>query len=254
MSTLLLDGASTEFTNLRVRSFVDDPTLRFVGTKRKVPVTEIIVHETVTRDVQTALRVLRRRKLGAHFIVAPDGDVLQLADPVTTRLEHAAPHNVRSVGIEIVSPVEPRFLRKGLPWTRTLRGAWAPQGHYVLPTLAQAEACAGLLEALTRAHTARLAVSRTWQGLRGTRLAMGRVRGSERRAPGIYAHGYFRHHDGAWPVLYAWLRLEACLGPEEAFERAAELASGNVRHVELGSLLNDRGPKEERWTLKSPRS
>jgi len=250
----LLDGESTAAARLRVRSFVDDPTLNFVGTKRKARVTEIIVHETVTRDVKTTLRVLRRRRLGVHFLIAPDGEVLQLADPVTTRLEHAAPHNVRSVGIEIVNPVEPRFLRKGLPWTRTLRGAWAPQGHYVLPTIAQAEACAGLLDALTRAHTARLAVSRTWQGLRGTGLAMGRVTGSERPASGIYAHCYFRHHDGAWPVLYAWLRLEASLAPEEAFERAVELASGDVRHAELSSFLSDLGPKEERWTSKSPQS
>ncbi len=254
MSTLLLGGASEEATDLRVRSFIDDPTLRFLGTKRRASVTEIIVHETVTRDVKTTLLVLRRRRLGAHFVIAPDGEVLQLADPVTTRLEHAAPHNVRSVGIEIVNPVEPRFLRKGLPWTRVLCGAWAPGGHYVLPTAAQAEACTGLLEALTRARTARLAVSRTWRGLSGSRLAMGRATGSERPGSGIYAHGYFRHQDGAWPVLYAWLRLEACLPPEEAFERAAELASGNVRHVELGSFLSDLGPKEQRWTSKSPQS
>jgi len=248
MSTLLLDGASTEVSNLRVRSFVDDPTLKFVGTKRKVPVSEIIVHETVTRDVKATLRVLRRRKLGAHFMIAPDGEVLQLADPVATRLEHAAPHNVRSVGIEIVNPVEPRFLRKRLPWTRTLRGIWAPGGHYVLPTLAQAEACAGLLESLTRTHTARFAVPRTWHGLTGTRLAMGRVRGSERPGAGIYAHGYFRHQDGAWPVLYAWLRLEAGLSPDEAFEQAAQLASGNVRAVEVGALCNVTASRRSTWT------
>jgi hypothetical protein len=237
MSALVFNGLWVPAASaLRIRTFREDPRLAFSGTKRRRLVSEIIVHETVTRDTETTLRVLRRRRLGAHSIVAPDGEVLQLSDPVRTRLEHAAPHNAASVGIEIVNPVEPRFLRPGLPWTRTLRARWAVGGHYVLPTLAQVEACTGLIEFLTRGHVEGLAVPRDYRGEARGRLAMGRVPGAEKPRPGIYAHGYFHHQDGAWPMLYAWLRLKAGLAPAEAFERAVELASGPVRAVDLSTL------------------
>jgi hypothetical protein len=196
-------------------------------------VSEIIVHESVTRDVATTLRVLRRRRLGVHFLIAADGEVLQLADPITTRLEHAAPHNARSIGIEVVNPYEPRLLRRGLPWNRTIAARWAHGGHYVLPTPSQAEACALLIDWLCRAQEPGLRVPRVWRGLRGEVLAMGRVPGARRPAGGIYSHTYFHHADGAWPVLYAVLRLREGLGVSEAFELASELACGDVRSVRL---------------------
>jgi hypothetical protein len=232
MNALILGGHG-HAVDLRVRSFREDPTLAFQGTRRAHTVNEIIVHETVTRDVATTLRVLRRRKLGVHFLVAPDGEALQLADPLTTRLEHAAPHNARSIGIEIVNPYEPRLLRRGLPWSRTIRARWAHGGSYVLPTAAQAEACTQLLAGLCDVDAPRLEVPRLWRGLNGDVLAMGRVAGARRPAAGIYAHTYFHHADGAWPVLYAALRLRQGLSPREAFEQAVVLASGDVRRVRL---------------------
>jgi len=233
---------------MRVRTFVKDPSLAFAGSKRRKVVSEIVVHETVTRDVKSTLRVLRMRKLGVHFIVAPDGELLQLADPVRTRLEHAAPHNVSSIGIEIVNPVEPRFLRPRLPWTRTLKASWAAGGHYVLPTPEQAEACAVLIDLLTRERIQGIAAPRFFRGEKNSRLAMGRVAGAKRPQPGIWAHSYFHHQDGAWPVLYAWLRLEGGLAPEVAYERAAELASGNVRAVDVGTLRKVSGTGRDAWS------
>jgi hypothetical protein len=248
VSALVLNGVQVPATDaMRVRTFVQDASLAFAGSKRGKVVSEIVVHETVTRDVETTLRVLRRRKLGAHFIVVPDGELLQLADPIRTRLEHAAPHNVRSIGIEIVNPVEPRFLRPRLPWTRTLKASWAAGGHYVLPTPEQAEACAALIEFVTRERIQGLAVPRVFRGEKNGRLAMGRVAGAKKPQPGIYAHSYFHHQDGAWPVLYAWLRLEGGLAPADAFEKAAELASGNVRSVNVGALRKVSGTGRDAW-------
>jgi hypothetical protein len=127
-------------SSLRVRTFRDPGVVAFRGTPRRHRVSELILHETVTRDVKTTLAVLSRRRLGIHFIVGPDGEVTQHADPALTRVEHAAPHNVRSVGIEIVNPVQVRFLRRGLPWERHISAPWAVGRRYVLPTLAQVEA------------------------------------------------------------------------------------------------------------------
>jgi len=237
-SAFVMDGARVAApAGLRVRTYLEDPSLAFRGSPRRKTVNELVIHETVTRDVPSTLRILRRRKLGTHFVVAPDGEVLQLADPVLVRLEHAAPHNVRSVGVEIVNPVEPRLLRKNLPWRRSIKAKWASGGAYVLPTPAQAEANAALIDALTKGTIAGLEVPRTWCGLDQGRLAMGRVKGAKAARPGIYAHCNFHHADGAWPGLYAWLRLEAGLSAEVAFERAVDLASGIERNVDLGSLL-----------------
>jgi len=236
-SALVMGGARvTAPAGLRVRTYLEDASLAFRGSPRRRTVNELVIHETVTRDVRSTLRILRRRKLGAHFVIAPDGEVLQLADPVKVRLEHAAPHNVRSVGVEIVNPVEPRLLRRRLPWRGTIKATWASGRAYVLPTPEQAEATVLLMGALTSGTITGIEVPRTWCGLGRDTLAMGRVEGSEAPRPGIYAHSYFHHADGAWPVLYAWLRLEAGLPPDDAFDRAVQLASGNVRAAEVGPL------------------
>ena len=59
------------------------------------------------------------------------------------------------------------------------------------------------------------------------RFAMRLVPGSERVAPGISAHSHVsaKKQDGPWLVLYAWLRLEAGMTPDEAYEEAAQLAA-----------------------------
>jgi hypothetical protein len=106
----------------------------------------------------------------------------------------------------------------------------------VLPTTAQAEAVAKLIEWAT-SPVSGLAIPRKWIGLRGTRLAMRKVSGAEKPAPGIYAHHYFAHADGSWLVLYAWLRLEAGLAPEAAFEEAVRRASGARGRVDLADII-----------------
>ena len=67
---------------------------------------------------------------------------------------------------------------------------------------------------------------------------MGRVYGAEQCHPGVYAHHYFGHADGAWPVLYAWLRLEAGLAPCAAYETAVARATGVRRVVDLSDLAS----------------
>jgi len=210
---------------------------RFVGTSRAgVVVDELVLHETVTRSAADAVRVLDRRGLGVHFIIAEDGSVDQHADPALDRLAHAGRfHNPTSVGIEVTNPYYPRYLRRGLPWSRVIDAPWAHEKRYVLPTPEQAEAAAQLTAWLTSPAAAGLSIPRTWVGLIGTQLEMGRIESARRATPGVMAHTYFGHADGAWLVLYAWLRLEAGLAPCTAYEEAARRAEG-VRRVDLSDL------------------
>ena len=220
--------------SLAVRNFLDPEVVRFVGPRpRRSPVTEIVVHETVTTSVERTIRALKRRRLGVHFIVGPDGEVTQHGDPVRDRLSHASGHNDSAVGIEAVQPYYPEFCHPGLPWCRIIDAPWAHRKSYVLPTPEQAEATAQLLAWLTHPDTPGLDIPRNWLTVTDDKLSLGRVPGAQQPQSGILPHMAFGHADGAWLVLYAWLRLEAGLSPCFAYEEAAELATRARRFVTL---------------------
>ncbi len=211
---------------------------RFPGRNRAgKPVTEVIVHETVTRSVASTVKVLERRKLGVHLIVGPDGVVTQHGDLACDRLAHAGGHNAPSVGIEVVNPYYPKYLKPGLPWSTVIEAPWAHKKRYVLPTPEQAEATSRLVAWLTSPEANGLCIPRCWVGLADGALAMGRVPRSRRSNPGIYAHHYFGHADGAWLVLYAWLRIVAGQKQEAAYREATARAVGARRSVDLADLM-----------------
>lgn len=223
---------------LGVANFHAPDVHRFGGRDRSGrKVTEVIVHESVTRSAEDTVAVLERRRLGVHLIVAPDGCVTQHGDLAHDRLAHAGGHNGPSVGIEVVNPYYPKYLRDDLPWSRVIDAPWAHRDRYVVPTPEQAEATARLVGWLTSRDGAGLSIPRYWRGLDDTHLAMGRVPDGDVRHPGIWAHTYFHHGDGAWPVLYAWLRLEAGLAPCVAYEEAVRRATGERRRVDVGDLV-----------------
>ncbi len=225
---------------LNLLNFHDPEVASFESKSRKDrPVTELILHESVTRSVSSTVKVLQGRKLGVHLMVGPDGHVTQHGDLLSDRFAHAGDHNAPSIGVEIVNPYEPRHLNKeGLPWKRLIEDApWAHRDSYVLPTPEQAEAVAKLVGWLTSSKAIGLDIPRTWIGFKKKRMRMGLVKGADKHPPGIYAHHYFAHADGAWPALYAWLRLEAGLPPCLAYEEAVRRATGARRYIKVSDLL-----------------
>jgi len=228
-------------SGLRLVNFLHPAVPRLRARRRGGPVTEVILHETVTTSVATTLRVLERRSLGVHFIVGPDGAVTQHGDCTLDRMAHAGRHNLPSVGIEVVNPYYPKYLRSAHPWQQVIDAPWAHKKQYVVPSKAQAEATAQLVAWLTQGNGG-LLIPRRWIGLKKSRLAMGRVLSAKFRKPGIYAHTYFGHADGPWLILYAWLRLEAGLAPEAAYDEATRRATGARRRVDLSDLLTSGAP------------
>ena len=206
-------------------------------------VTELVVHETETWSVADTVAVLKKRGLGVHLILGPDGAYTQhgdLGDDVTS---HASNHNGRSVGVEVVTPIFERNLGlyrrlrpRGapLPWTRTMPVGWLDGGSYVLPTPAQAEALVRLVAWIT-SPAAGLSVPRRWIGVAGGRFAMRLVAGAEGVTAGVCAHSHISaaKQDGPWLVLYAWLRLEAGRPPQEAYQEAAQLAATSATSLAL---------------------
>lgn len=243
-SNILIDGEELEAPdNLNVTNYQDEDVVRFQGKKRcGKPVTEVIVHETVTRTIETTVRVLKRRKLGVHFIIGLGGEVLQHGDLANDWLFHAGIHNRPSVGIEVVNPYYPKYRWPGSVWTKTIEAPWAHRGHYVLPTPIQAEVTSTLLDWLSSDKAEGLRIPKAWIGLRKKRMAMGRVLSAKLRKPGIYAHHFFGHADGAWLVLYSWLRIEAGLDPEQAYEEAVKRAVGAKQFIDLSDIIGANSP------------
>jgi hypothetical protein len=237
VSGFVVRGVATpEVDGLAVRTFADGE-LRFAAKGRRACVTELVVHETVTRSVESTLGVLKKRGLGVHLVLGPDGQLTQHGDLAADVLWHAGPvHNGPSFGVEVVNPYYPRLLRKGLPWGRVIEAPWAHEGQYVLPTPAQAEAVAALVRWATSAPAPGVEVPRRWPGLRAGSFQLGPLAEASKALPGVLAHHYFGHADGAWLVLYAWLRLEAGLAPDVAFDEAVRRATGVRRAAAVRDL------------------
>jgi hypothetical protein len=220
---------------LVVRNFFDPAVYRFKNQTRTRPVTQLILHETVTRSWKSTVDVLKPksaanpggRGLGVQLMVDPDGTVYQHGDLATDEHWHAGgqvpDHNPASVGIEVISPYYAKYMPKDGPWTDSIDAPWAHEGKYCVPTPAQSEATCKLTEWMTSDRST-LAIPRTWLGLKDEKLAFKRI--APTGYPGIYAHYYFGHADGAWLVLYAWLRLAAGFTPEEAWHREVYMATG----------------------------
>jgi hypothetical protein len=238
VSGIIVRGLATpEVSDLVVRTFADGE-VRFASKGKRTRVTELLVHETVTRSVDSTIGVLQKRGLSVHLILGPDGVLTQHGDLAADVLWHAGPvHNRPSFGVEVVNPYYPRLLRKGLPWERTIKAPWAHEGQYVLPTPAQAEAVAALVRWATSAPAPGMEVPRNWPGLRAGNFQLGPLAEAQKPLPGVLAHHYFGHADGAWLVLYAWLRLEAGLAPDVAFEEAVRRATGVRRAADVRDLL-----------------
>lgn len=195
----------------------------------------LVVHETVTRTAAAAHRVLTRRGLSVQLVTTESGAIIQHADLVA-RAEHAgSARNAIAIGNEVVNPYYPRHLpKRDSAWSDVIDAPWAHEKRYVLPTPASAEACSRWIAWQTSDACPELVrVPRVWPGLADGRMAMGRV--SPARV-GILAHTYFGHADGAWLVLYAWLRLEAGLDEAPAYAEAMRRATG-VRRAEVRDLI-----------------
>jgi peptidoglycan hydrolase-like protein with peptidoglycan-binding domain len=224
-------------TGLNITNYIDSSVHRFHNKKRSSSVVnEFIVHETVTRSVSDTVQVLNKRGLGVHFIMGADGKITQHGDLLDDLLWHASQHNPVSVGIEVVNPYYPKYLKDGMPWTKIINAGWAHNGRYVVPTSQQAEAVTRLIAWITSSKAKGLSIPRKWIGLQGNKLAMEQVSGADKRSPGVYAHSYFNHADGSWLILYAYLRIEKGRTPSQAYNEAIRLATTPDRFITVPKI------------------
>lgn len=235
-SQIIVHGVPYDAPELNVTNFTVPGVARFHNQARAGEVNEFVFHETVTSSAKATVAVLLQRKLGVHFVIAPDGLVYQHGDVLDDMLWHASQHNPHSVGLELVNPYYPELVPHGSSWSTVINAPWADKKKYVVPTALQAEAAAGLLKWLVECGAPGVNIPWTWKGLANKKFAMGRTPDGDKVAPGIYAHMYFGHADGAWLALYAWLRWGAGLEAADAYAQAVTLATGAVGAVDLGPV------------------
>jgi hypothetical protein len=189
---------------LTATNFATDDIHRFEARSRSAEVEHLVLHESVTRDVASTVRVLDRKGYGVHLMVAPDGHITCHNDLVADQPIHANQLNSSSIGLEVVNPYSPKWARP--PFNRFIDAKWwtwvpddAPH-QYVLPTGAQQDALeflvpwvCSLVESLPLSFpTADL----DWR----QRKITGWRDGAE-PAPGVVAHRDFSSHaDGRWPL------------------------------------------------------
>jgi len=236
MNSLVIKGQNYDAPgDLEVQNFKTGGAYRFVNQKRTGIVNEVIVHETVTSSAKATVAVLQQRNLGVQLIVGGDGTVYQHGDLAEDFHWHASEHNPHSVGIEVVNPYYPKFNPHNSVWTRTIPAPWADGKLYVVPAPAQAEALCQLVTWLTSDLAVGLSIPPKFVGVSDQKILMSRTPQSQ-CGPGIYAHHYFGHMDGAWLVLYTWLRLQPQLDPADAYETACRLASGASKSIDLAEF------------------
>lgn len=233
---IVYDQELTAPFGLQVLNFRTGGQFRFINQRRMTIVDELVLHETVTSSAKATLDVIQQRNLGVHLIVGSDGIVYQHGDLRTDLLWHAGEHNPRSVGIEIVSPYYPDGMPRNGAWSRVINAKWAHRGKYVVPPPEQAEVVSELVDWLTSGEAKGLSIPKTWVGLSDQRMCMVRTPKSA-LGPGIYAHMFFGHADGAWFSLYTWLRLVAGLRAETAYEAAIYLAEEAGTSVDLSAYF-----------------
>ena len=207
------------------------PGQQLASRPRTKPADQILVHESVTTSLDATIRELDRvhqdgARYGVHYSIDPAGVIRQHA-PLDRQVIHCPGHQP-AIAVEMISPYCPPARA---PWTQEIDApwCWAPAGkprRYVVPLLVQVEALAQLIGQLVHGELANPHIPPRWIGLEaGGWMRLG-ADPDAAPTPGIWAHHYQGGHaDGAWPVLYAWLRIEAGLPRDQAYAEAIRRAT-----------------------------
>lgn len=201
----------------------------------KTPITQIVLHESVTSSREATVKVLRGRSLGVHYIVDRDGSVTQHA-PIDKACAHAegfgkaSLHNEASIAVEVVN----RYYG-GRPEARgyeRINAVWAHKGVYVVPSPTQLESVWQLVHVLCAQHKIPLVFPGVQRVLKlgPQRFVWGRI--AKHEVPGIMAHARWAHADALFVEHYCLARHLGC-EPEDAFAQTCVAGASGSRKTKL---------------------
>lgn len=211
---------------------------------------EIVLHESVTRTVQSTVTTLAARGCGVHIIVDPLGVPtqhvsLERACAHSEGFGKPSLHNERSIAIEVVNPY---YGPLALPDQQVINAVWAHKGRYAVPPPDQLEGVWMVVQRLTydpalpipTHQSAELKwVPRVFPGVQRKYLVgprhfyWGRIKKHE--VPGVMAHHRWYHADALFVEHYCLLRSLG-FASFDAHARTLVAASSGKRSTPLPSL------------------
>lgn len=243
---------NTPLSEIRNKFFIGENPRQDIfdrrGSKRDLKnITEFIIHETTNFSSASTARDLLRKGLGVHYLISENG-VIQPTGAWDRILGHASPHNPKSLGVEVVAPFyaeyEKKFAKSVGPYWKNVTN-YAPWAHvrpidkgntqqitgYIFPTQKQMEATWELTQKVTSAEEINIPMKFLGFEKENNRFVVtGIKKYSKAKGPGIYAHSYFAHSDGAVLVLYCFLRYNG-KNPQEAYQSCIFLLKqGNLKY------------------------
>ena len=228
--TLLIDGIEHDAESLPALAGMtierDDP---FKCKARKRIVKKLLLHESVSPSDAATERVLRKRGLGVHVVIPPDGRLVQHHDLYAEYPNHASGHNVDSVGVEIISPYYGDRWKASQAWPPPFKAPWAHKKSYIPPTPAQMMTLCALVRAVCNVSLGWLEIATDMPGIDGDNISMGPLglsKAAIRSTPGIWAHGWTEHADGFFPALVLALAFHRGMSDADAYVEAIRLATG----------------------------
>jgi hypothetical protein len=79
--------ATCPVEGLSIRTFAEDGVHRFLAKGKRARAVELVIHETVTRSVDSTIAVLTKRGLSVHLVMGADGALTQHGDLATDILD-----------------------------------------------------------------------------------------------------------------------------------------------------------------------
>jgi hypothetical protein len=198
----------------------------FNSSKRRRNIDLIIVHDSCTSSTKGMVRTLRKKRLGTHFSVDPNGKTTQYVS-IDRRTAHASPWNDRSIGLDMIVPCRFNGKKYGSgKWgvaPKLPKGLWSKRCYSPFPFGWKSQLVIPTSSALERAYQTVKAIIKAkptipWKfaALRGDKMYFGNVPAN---ATGIVAHGQISNNrsDGRVTVYYMWLRKTKGMSQSAAY-------------------------------------
>jgi hypothetical protein len=212
-------------------------------------ITEFIIHETVNWSAASTIGTLLKREKGVHYILSEDAKIYKTGGWDKILAHAGGVHNSRAIGVEVVSPFYgavykgPHAADVATYWPiPPIRAPWAhynvgQEQTYLLPSEAQFESTWQLTLQITSSPLINVPLKFLGLDKANNRFVITGLQNYRKaKGPGIYAHSYIGHSDGAVLVLYCYLRSKfgvdkgPGLEPAVAFNLVRELVKATNLH------------------------
>ena len=121
-------------------NYLDDDEPHFNHSPRTEEVQHFVLHETCGNTADGCKNTLKKKGYGVQLILAPNGHLSCHGDLLNDRMVHANQLNGTSVGIEVVNPYAPQYIRDKAIWANIIPAEWwtwcpdKKDRRYVTPT------------------------------------------------------------------------------------------------------------------------